>query len=42
MAAGRRVVVPGLLNKVFAFSPRVTPRALATVIASKVMGKQGA
>lgn len=41
MAAGRRVVVPGLLNKVFAFSPRVTPRALATVIAARVMGKPG-
>lgn len=39
MTAGRRTVVPGLLNKVFALSPRVTPRRLATFIAAGVMGK---
>lgn len=41
MKAGRRVVVPGLLNKLFAFAPRVTPRPLVTFIAARVMGKRG-
>lgn len=36
---GRRVVVTGLMNKIFAFSPRLAPRAMVALIASKVMGK---
>ena len=36
---GRRVVVTGLLNKLFAFSPRLAPRWMTTFITSKVMGK---
>lgn len=39
MNAGRRLVVPGLLNKFFAFSPRVTPRRLVSLIAARVLGK---
>lgn len=37
--AGKRVVVTGALNKVFAFLPRITPRRVTTVVASKIMGK---
>lgn len=37
--SGRRVIVTGLMNKIFAFSPRLAPRRLVTFIASKVMGK---
>ena len=36
---GQRIVVPGFLNKVFAFLPRVTPRGLTTRIAAQMMGK---
>ncbi len=36
---GRRVIVTGLLNKLFAFSPRLSPRRLVTFISDKVMGK---
>ena len=36
---GKRIVVPGFLNKVFAFLPRVTPRGLTTRIAAQMMGK---
>ncbi|QGX98741.1 SDR family oxidoreductase [Roseovarius faecimaris] len=36
---GKRLVVPGLMNKFFATSPRIAPRPLVTFIASKVMGK---
>ncbi|MFK7938032.1 MAG: SDR family NAD(P)-dependent oxidoreductase [Roseovarius sp.] len=36
---GRRLIVTGLLNKLFALSPRITPRRLVTRIASAVMGK---
>ncbi|MCE8006583.1 SDR family oxidoreductase [Aestuariivita sp.] len=37
---GKRIVVPGALNKVLAFLPRITPRQLTTIIARKVMGKR--
>ena len=37
--SGKRVVVTGGLNKVFAFLPRVTPRRVTTFVASKIMGK---
>ncbi len=37
--AGQRVIVPGWINKVFAFAPRLTPRRLLTFVSSKVMGK---
>jgi len=36
---GKRVVVTGGLNKVFAFLPRITPRRVTTFVASKIMGK---
>lgn len=36
---GKRVVVPGLMNKVFAFLPRISPRGLTTRIAYQIMGK---
>jgi len=36
---GQRVVVPGFMNKVFAFLPRISPRAMTTRIAAQVMGK---
>jgi len=36
---GRRIIVTGLMNKLFAFSPRIAPRRLVTFIAGKVMGK---
>ncbi|MEO0401217.1 MAG: SDR family oxidoreductase [Pseudomonadota bacterium] len=36
---GKRIVVPGLMNKVFAFLPRITPRSITTRIAAQVMGK---
>lgn len=36
---GRRIIVTGLLNKLFAFSPRLSPRRLTTFIAGKIMGK---
>ena len=36
---GKRIVVPGLMNKVFAFLPRITPRGLTTRVASLIMGK---
>ena len=37
---GKRVVVPGMLNKVFAFLPRISPRVLNTKITRRVMGKR--
>lgn len=37
---GKRVVVPGLMNKLFAIAPRFTPRPLVAWVASKVMGKR--
>ena len=36
---GKRVVVTGLMNKMFALSPRLAPRAMTTFIAGKIMGK---
>lgn len=36
---GKRIVIPGLMNKVFAFLPRVSPRALTTRITALIMGK---
>lgn len=36
---GQRIVVPGALNKVLAFLPRVSPRSLTTRIAAQMMGK---
>lgn len=36
---GQRIVVTGALNKVFAFLPRLAPRALTTRIAGQIMGK---
>ncbi|WP_415920253.1 SDR family NAD(P)-dependent oxidoreductase [Tateyamaria sp. SN6-1] len=36
---GQRIVVPGLMNKVFAFLPRISPRSVTTRIAAQVMGK---
>jgi len=41
MMAGRRTRVTGALNKLFAFTPRVTPRSLTTLVAGRVMGKWG-
>lgn len=37
--AGQRVVVPGLINKVFAFLPRITPRGLSAGLAAKFLAK---
>lgn len=39
MRGGKRIVVPGVMNKVFAFLPRITPRRVTTFVASKIMGK---
>lgn len=36
---GKRVVVPGAMNKVFAFLPRITPRGVLTRVAAVIMGK---
>ncbi|WP_299693242.1 SDR family oxidoreductase [uncultured Tateyamaria sp.] len=36
---GQRIVVPGALNKVFAFLPRISPRGITTRIAAQMMGK---
>ncbi|MEL7097947.1 MAG: SDR family oxidoreductase [Pseudomonadota bacterium] len=36
---GKRIVIPGLMNKVFAFLPRITPRSITTRIAAQIMGK---
>lgn len=36
---GKRIVVPGLMNKMIAFLPRITPRRVNTFITSKVMAK---
>ena len=37
--AGQRIVVPGLINKVFAFVPRLVPRSLTARVTSMIMGK---
>ncbi len=39
MLGGKAVIVTGLLNKVFAVLPRVTPRRITTFVAGKIMGK---
>jgi short-subunit dehydrogenase len=39
MLKGRRIIVIGLINKTFAFLPRISPRAMVTYITSKVMEK---
>ena len=39
---GQRIVVPGLMNKILAFLPRISPRGLTTRIAAQVMGKPAA
>jgi len=39
MLKGRRIITPGLINKFFAFSPRITPRAAMTFIIRKIMEK---
>ncbi|MFD1158342.1 SDR family NAD(P)-dependent oxidoreductase [Roseovarius aestuarii] len=36
---GRRIAVTGLMNKLFAVSPRFAPRWLTTFITGKIMGK---
>ena len=36
---GRRVVVTGMLNKLLAFSPRVSPRRVTSFVTGKIMGK---
>lgn len=36
---GKRVVVPGTMNKVFALLPRIAPRGLITRVAAQIMGK---
>ena len=36
---GKRIVVPGLSNKVLAFLPRISPRFAVTRITSCFMGK---
>ncbi|WP_299041178.1 SDR family oxidoreductase [uncultured Tateyamaria sp.] len=36
---GKRIVVPGAMNKVFAFLPRISPRSMTTRIAAQMMGK---
>ncbi|MEP2891218.1 SDR family NAD(P)-dependent oxidoreductase [Tateyamaria sp.] len=36
---GKRIIVPGLMNKAFAFLPRITPRALTTRVTALIMGK---
>jgi len=36
---GKRIVVPGIMNKAFAALPRITPRAVTTRIAAQIMGK---
>lgn len=36
---GKRIVVPGAINKFLAFLPRVSPRSMTTRIAASIMGK---
>jgi hypothetical protein len=37
MMAGRRIVIPGMMNKLSAFGPRLVPRALMARIAGAFM-----
>jgi uncharacterized protein len=39
MLAGKRTVIPGLMNKLSCFGVRLVPRALASWMASRVLGK---
>lgn len=39
MIGGKSVVVTGIMNKIFAFLPRFTPRVITTFFAGKIMGK---
>lgn len=39
MLGGKSLIVTGLLNKVLAFLPRITPRFVTTFVTSKIMGK---
>ena len=36
---GRRIIVTGLMNKILAFLPRISPRRMTTFVANMVMGK---
>lgn len=36
---GKRVVVPGIMNKVFAFVPRLSPRGIVARVTGQIMGK---
>lgn len=36
---GKRIVIPGVINKVFALLTRILPRSMVTRVASTVMGK---
>lgn len=40
MRAGRRTVVPGIMNKIMSFSTRLSPRVLNAGIAAWIMGKR--
>ncbi|WP_306115111.1 MULTISPECIES: SDR family oxidoreductase [unclassified Roseovarius] len=39
MIGGKTVIVTGIMNKVFAILPRITPRFMTTFVAGKIMGK---
>lgn len=41
MTKGQRVKVPGMLNKVFAFSPRLTPRRITAFVAGQFLKRRG-
>ena len=36
---GKRVVIPGVMNKFFAFLTRIMPRRVVTMVANSIMGK---
>jgi short-subunit dehydrogenase len=38
MMSGKRLVIPGVLNNLVAFSPRISPRWLATWVSGKLIG----
>jgi short-subunit dehydrogenase len=40
MKAGKRVYVPGVMNKISAFSPRLAPRVLSTWITGMVLKRR--
>jgi short-subunit dehydrogenase len=37
MMRGQAVVVPGVINKLVAFSPRISPRAMLLAISAKLL-----